>query len=116
MCLRECGEFVPPIEFPKDSNVPWEKEFDKRFEWFNRKDSAQLKTIDCWDLDKDLKSFIRTLIASETAKERTKLRHRVDNVFAQKYEGVPRTSEIIERAVMNCLSDDYSDEAVSTNP
>ena len=59
----------------KDSNVPeWEKEFDKKFpdgvygaEWH-----ADGSFKCCWLETLEVKHLIRTLIASETAKERIK--------------------------------------------
>ena len=58
--------------------------------------------------------FLSTYTKDLLQSDRETFRNRISNVLSQKYEGVPRIDEKLERAIMYCLSDEYDDTPKSS--
>ena len=90
---------------PQDNVEGWEEEFDKKFKWLIRKDSVQMKVIDCWDLEKELKSFISNLLSQERAKVVEEIQEAIKRVCGlNKSDGTPVTASHIEQMLFILLN------------
>lgn len=89
-----------------------EERFDNAFKLDNYGSSTAVQDL--------VKRFIHSetsLAVQEALRvQREQFKNRVNNVLAQKIEGVARIDGKLERAVLSCLSEEYSDEAVQSLP
>ena len=79
----------------------YNKEFNERF--IESKYAERIKEF-------IFSTYTKDLLQSD----RETFRNRISNVLSQKYEGVPRIDEKLERAIMYCLSDEYDDTPKSS--
>lgn len=101
-----------PILVTSPHTESWEKRFDELLGAYRRGYEGENTALNKLRkepnnvLEREIKSFI----ASELLRQKEEMRNCVNDVLSRKYEGVERINPVHERAILYCLSDEYSDK------